>query len=172
MAHRNLVCFSPISILMRILEVKIYVDEICGRPGLANVFYGFSKDERDIEQSIHSLTYAMHVDINLPAWCWCRLCVMMVVRMLGLQRCMKRRWNWRKFFQKVASSAIHLIPYSVRFVGSHDRISACDVIDLDMMHAVCVGEIGDKPDLSLPPLSLYTFSGSVNLLRFFLPSFI
>ena len=113
--------------------------------------------------SIHSLTYAMHEDINLPAWCWCRLCGMMVVRMFGRQRCMKRLWNWRKFFQKVASSAIHLIPYSVRFVGSHDRISACDAIDLDIMHAVCVGEIGDKPDLSLPPLSLLTFSGSVNL---------
>ena len=66
-------------------------------------------------------------------------------------------------FQKVASSAIHLIPYSVRFDGSHDRNSACDAIDLDMMHAVCVGEIGDKPDLSLPRLSLLTCSGTVNL---------
>ena len=41
-----------------------------------------------------------------------------------------------EIFQKLASSAIHLIPYSVRFVGSHDRISACDAIDLDMMHTV------------------------------------
>ena len=50
---------------------------------------------------------------------------------------------------KVASPAIHLIPYSVQFDGSYDQISACDAIDLDMMHAVCVGEIGDKPDISL-----------------------
>ena len=33
-------------------------------------------------------------------------------------------------FQKAASSAIHLIPYSVPFDGSHDRISACNAIDL------------------------------------------
>ena len=33
-------------------------------------------------------------------------------------------------FQMAASSAIHLIPYSLRFDGSHDRISACDAIDL------------------------------------------
>ena len=42
-------------------------------------------------------------------------------------------------FPNAASSAIHLIPYSVRFDGSHDRISACDAINLDMMHTVCVG---------------------------------
>jgi hypothetical protein len=35
-------------------------------------------------------------------------------------------------FQK-ASSAIHLIPYSVRFDGSHDQISACNAIDLLML---------------------------------------
>ena len=42
-------------------------------------------------------------------------------------------------FPKAASSAIHLIPYSVRFDGSHDRNSAYDIADLDMMHSVCVG---------------------------------
>ena len=47
-----------------------------------------------------------------------------------------------EIFQKVASSAIHLIPPCVRFNKSHNRISACDAIDLNMMHAVCVGEIG------------------------------
>ena len=41
-----------------------------------------------------------------------------------------------EIFQKVASSAIHLIPPCVRFNKSHNRISACDAIDLDMMHAV------------------------------------
>ena len=50
--------------------------------------------------------------------------------------------------------------YSVQFGGSHDRILACDVIDLDMMHAVCVGEIGDKPDLPLYP-SLHVRSPSI-----------
>ena len=35
-----------------------------------------------------------------------------------------------EIFQKVASS------YSLRFNKSHNRISACDAIDLDMMHAV------------------------------------
>ena len=75
-----------------------------------------------------------------------------------------------EIFQKVASSAIFLIPYSVRFDGSHDRISACDAIDLDMVHStVCIGEIGDKPDLSLFPLSLLTCSGSVNLSGSFYP---
>ena len=74
-----------------------------------------------------------------------------------------------EYFQKAASSAIHLIPYSVRFDGSHDRISACDAINLDMMHTVCVGEIGDKPDLSLTPLPLLTCSGSVNLSGSFYP---
>ena len=71
--------------------------------------------------------------------------------------------------EKVASSAIHLIPYSVRFDVSHDRISACDGIDLDMIHAVYVGKIGDKPDLYLPPLSLLTCSGSVNISGSFYP---
>ena len=69
-------------------------------------------------------------------------------------------------FHKAASSAIHLIPYSVRFDGSHDRMSARDAIDLDMMHTVCVGEIEDKPDLSL-----HMF-GIRQSFRFFLPSFI
>ena len=72
-------------------------------------------------------------------------------------------------FQMASSSAIHLIPCSVPFDGSHDQISACDAVDLDMMHAVCVGEIGDKPDLSLPPLSLLTCSESVNLSGSFYP---
>ena len=51
-------------------------------------------NERLTNISIHSLTYAMHVDIN-PC-CWCRLCGMMVVRMLGRQRCMKRCRNFSK----------------------------------------------------------------------------
>ena len=78
--------------------------------------------------------------------------------------------EWEEHFQKAAGSAIRLIPYSVRFDGSHDRISACDAINLDMMRKVCVGEIGDKPDLSLPPLSLLTCSGVCQSFRFFLPS--
>ena len=58
--------------------------------------------------------------------------------------------------------------YSVQFGGSHDRILACDVIDLDMMHAVCVGELGINPTyLSIPP---YMF-GVRQSFRFFLPSF-
>ena len=36
-------------------------------------------------------------------------------------------------FQKAASSAIHSIPYSVRFHGSHDQISACNAVDLLML---------------------------------------
>jgi hypothetical protein len=40
-------------------------------------------------------------------------------------------------FQEAASSdsesAIHLIPYSVRFDGSHDQVSACNAIDLLML---------------------------------------
>ena len=36
-------------------------------------------------------------------------------------------------FQKSASAAIHLISYSIRFDGSHDRISACNAIDLLML---------------------------------------
>ena len=63
-------------------------------------------------------------------------------------------------FQKVASSAIHLIPYSVRFDGSHDRNSACDAIDLDMMHSVCVG---------INPIYLYLLYLSVNLSGSFYP---
>ena len=138
-----------------------YVAVQGGRLSSLLAFYGFTNI------SIHSLlTYAMHMDINPPACCWCRLCGMMVVRMLWRQRSMKRRWNWRKFFQKAASSAIHLIPYSVRFDGSHDRISACDAIDLDMVHTICVGEIGNKPDLSL---SLLRGSESVNLSGSFYP---
>ena len=38
-----------------------------------------------------------------------------------------------EIFQKAASSAIHLIPYSVRFDGSHDQISACNAVDLLML---------------------------------------
>ena len=44
-------------------------------------------------------------------------------------------------FQMASSSAIHLIPYSVPFDGSHDQISACDAIDLDMIHTVGIGEL-------------------------------
>ena len=38
-------------------------------------------------------------------------------------------------FQKTATgnSAIHSIPYSVRFDGRHDQISACNAIDLLML---------------------------------------
>lgn len=36
-------------------------------------------------------------------------------------------------FQKAAGSAIHSIPYSVRFDGSHDQISACNAVDLLML---------------------------------------
>jgi hypothetical protein len=37
-------------------------------------------------------------------------------------------------FQKAAAgSAIHSIPYSVRFDGRHDQISACNAIDLLML---------------------------------------
>ena len=65
-----------------------------------------------------------------------------------------------------ASSAIHLIPYSVRFDGSHDQISACDAIGYD---TCSVGEIGDKPDTSLPLSLLITCSGFVNLSGSFYP---
>ena len=116
----------------------------------------WTRDSSNI--SIHSLTYAMHVDVDPPACCWCRLSGKMVVTMLGRQICMKRRWNWRKIFQKVVSSAIHSTPYSVQFDGSHDQISACNAIDLDMMHAVFGEEIGDKPLLYL---SLYVRGPSI-----------
>ena len=36
-------------------------------------------------------------------------------------------------FQKAAGSAIHSIPYSVRFDGSRDQVSACNAIDLLML---------------------------------------
>ena len=122
-------------------------------------------------KNLDPFVYLCYACGHTPACCWCRLCHGgIVVRMLGRQRCMRRRWNWTEEpFQEAASSAIHLIPYSSWSDGHHSRISACDAIDLDMMHAVCVGEIGDKPDLSLPPLSLLICSGSVNLSGSFYP---
>ena len=99
-----------------------------------------------------------------PACCWCRLCHGgIVVRMLGRQRCMRRRWNWTEEpFQEAASSAIHLIPYSSWSDGHHSRISACDAIDLDMMHAVCVGKLGiNLIYLYLLYLSLYVRGPSI-----------
>ena len=36
-------------------------------------------------------------------------------------------------FQKAATSGIHSIPYSVRFDGSRDQMSACNAIDLLML---------------------------------------
>ena len=85
---------------------------------------------------------------------------------VGTTELYEKTLELEELFQKAASSAIHLIPYSVRFDGSHDRISACDAIDLDMMHTVCLGEIGDNPDLSL---SLLRGSESVNLSGSFYP---
>ena len=65
---------------------------------------------------IHSLTYAMHVDINPPACC----CGVVYV-VWWWWECWDDRDVWKDvgIFQKVASD---------------DRISACDAIDLDMMH--------------------------------------
>ena len=70
----------------------------------------------------------MLVDINPPACC----------RLwhdggenFGRTEMYETTLELEEHFQKAASSAIHLIPYSVRFDGSHDRISACDAIDLD-----------------------------------------
>ena len=70
-------------------------------------------NERLTNISIHSLTYAMHVDIN-PC-CWCRLCGMMVVRMLRKTEKYEKTLELEEIFQKVASSAIHLIPPCIRF---------------------------------------------------------
>ena len=55
---------------------------------------------------------------------------------VGITEMYEKTLELEELFQKAASSAIHLIPYSVRFDGSHDRMSACNAIDLltlDMM---------------------------------------
>ena len=109
----------------------------------------------------------MYVDINPLACCRCRLWYDGGEN-VGTTEMYEKTLEWEEHFQKAAGSAIHLILYLVRFDGSHDRISACDAIDLDMMHTVWVREIGDKPDLSLLPLSLLT-SGVRQSFRFFLP---
>ena len=47
----------------------------------------------------------------------------------------ERTLELEEHFQKAtgSESSIHVIPYSVRFDGSHDQISACNAIDLLMM---------------------------------------
>ena len=77
--------------------------------------------------SILSLTYVIHADINLPAFCWSWLRGMMVVRMLGRQRCMKRRWNWGNNYKRLP--VLRYTWSRIRFDGSPDRISPCNAID-------------------------------------------
>ena len=92
--------------------------------------------------SIHSLTNAMHVDVNPPECCWYRLCGMMVMRMSGTTEMYEKTLeldNWRNIFKRLQlCNALDPVAYLVRLDGSHDRISSCDAIDLDMMHTVCV----------------------------------
>ena len=60
--------------------------------------------------SIPSLSYAIHMDINLPAW---QHAVGVDFMVWWWWECWDDRlWNWRNI-QKAASSAIHLIPASV-----------------------------------------------------------
>ena len=166
--------YVSIFTLIRILEIKI-TSKICSRPGGApplkcGIIYLHTMASQRFNKYLDRFVNICHACGHKPTSVL--LLSTMVVRMLWRLRCsMKRRWNWRKFFQKAASSAIHLIPYSVRFDESHDRISACDAIDLDMMHTVCVGEIGDKPrSVSTSSISPYMF-GNHQTFRFFLPSF-
>ena len=50
---------------------------------------------------------------------------------VGTTEMYEKTFELEGYFQKAASSAIHdLIPYSVRFDGCHDRISAHNAIDL------------------------------------------
>ena len=98
----------------------------------------------------------MHVDINPTS-----VLLVSTIRYdgggnVGTTEMYEKTLELEEHFQKAASSAIHLIPYSVRFDGSHDRISACDAINLDMMHTVCVGEIGINRPISISP---YMFGG-------------
>ena len=82
-------------------------------------------DERFIKYLNPFVNYAIHVVINLPACCWCRLLRgMMVVSVAsGTTEMYEKTLELEEQFQKAASSAIHLIPYSVRLDGSHDRVS-------------------------------------------------
>ena len=57
-------------------------------------------------------------------------------------------------FQKAASSAIYLIPYSMGVI-THDRISACNAIGYDAIF------LGNQLVLSLPPLLILACSDSV-----------
>ena len=179
MAYQNQVCFSSVFILIRLLKVKI-----CSRPGgppplKCGIIYLHSSSMASQRMNAR---FNKNLDpfVNLCHVCGHKPTSVLSVSTLwydggenvGTTEMYGKTLELEEHFQKAASSAIHLISYLVRFDGSHDRISACDAIDLDIMHTVCVREIGDKPDLSLPPLYLLMCSGVCQSFGFFLPSFI
>ena len=71
---------------------------------------------------------------------------------VGTTEMYEKKLESEEHFQMAASSAIHLIPYSLRFDGSHDRISACDAIDLiDIRTRVPSSSLKIFPCISMVP---------------------
>ena len=171
MAYQNLVCFFSVFILMRILEVKI----LAIRGGRLSSFY------------LHLSSMAsqrMNARFNKnfdPFVNLCHVCGHKPTSVLSVSTLV---WWWWEYTTEMYEKTLELEEYFqklpvLRYTWSHIRFGlmgvmrfACDAIDLDMIHTVWVGEIGDKPDLSLLPLSLLTCSGDRQSFRFFLPSFI
>ena len=56
--------------------------------------------------------------------CWCRLCGMISGENVGTTETYEKTLELEEPFQKAASFAIHLILYSVRLDGSHDRVES------------------------------------------------
>ena len=60
MAYQNLLSFPSIFTLMRILEIKIMLKNVAlqgGRLSSLLAFYGFTNNERDIQQILRSIHY-------------------------------------------------------------------------------------------------------------------
>ena len=114
MAYQNLVCFSSVFILMRLLKVKI-----CSHPGgppplKCGIIYLHSS-------SMASQRMNERFDKNLDpfidlrhAWGHNPTSVL-----LGQQRCIKRLWNWRNIFKRLQV---------LRYTWSHIRFGLMGVM--------------------------------------------
>ena len=159
MAYQNLVCFSSIFILMRIIEIKN-----CSRPGAASqvwchvrrIIYLHSMASQRMNERFNKY---LDPFVNLCHACGHKPTSVLLVSTLwydggeniGTTEMYEKTLELEEHFQKAASSTIHffLIPCSVRFDGSHDRVSVCNAIDLLILNMMLV--------LSLPTTSQYMF---------------
>ena len=134
MAYRNLVC-SPLFHLDANIEVKICSP---GEPLKCGIIYLHSMASQRMNEKFNK-----HLDpfVNLCHICGHKPTSVLLVLTLWCDgesettEMYERTLELEEHFQNATSSesSIHVIPYSVRFDGSHDQISACNAIDLLMM---------------------------------------